>query len=298
MNASALLDTYTDYLASSGKSSQTVKAYSSDIGAFSLWWEQTYGQAFDANAITPRDVIEYRAYLVRLGRKPTTINRRLVALRRFFDWAHRQEHTTDSPFDVLENYRIKQQQGIAPKWLDAKQQNALLREVRRRKNKRDIAMIQTLIRAGLRVSELVQLELGDVEIGERAGKVVVRQGKGTKYREVPLSKEVRHALDGYLQERQKVDVASERLFLGQRGPMGVRGVQKVVAKYAYHAYIENVTPHTLRHTFGKNLTDAGVSLEKIAALMGHESLETVRIYISPSYLDLEKAVRQGNGEIF
>jgi len=152
-----------------------------------------------------------------------------------------------------------------------------------------------MIKTGLRVSELVDLMLGDVELAERAGKVIVREGKGGKYREVPLSKEVRVALEIYLQQRE--EDGSQRLFLGQRGPLNVPGVQYLVAKYAYQARLPDVTPHTLRHTFGKNLVDAGVSLEQVAALLGHESLDTVMIYTKPSHGDLEKAVRKAAGEI-
>lgn len=89
----------------------------------------------------------------------------------------------------------------------------------------------------------------------------------------------------------------QQLFLGQRGPLNVPGVQYLVAKYAYQARLPEITPHQLRHTFGKNLVDAGVSLEQVAALLGHESLNTVMIYTRPSPGDLEKAVRKAAGEI-
>jgi site-specific recombinase XerD len=79
------------------------------------------------------------------------------------------------------------------------------------------------------------------------------------------------------------------IFSGQRGPLTSRGLQNIFAKYAEMAKLE-ISPHSLRHTFCKNLVNAGVSLEKIAALAGHESLETTRRYTEPSLKDLEKAV--------
>ena len=221
------------------------------------------------------------------AKKPATVNRRLVALQRFYKWAQQQGHATNNPFESLEGVRVKQQQGIAPKWLDPHQQMALLRAVRKGKSTRDLAIIELMMKTGLRVSELIDLTLTDVELSERAGKVIVREGKRGKYREVPLSKEVRVALEMYLQKRS--EEASEQLFLGQRGPLNVPGVQYLVAKYAYQARLPDVTPHTLRHTFGKNLVDAGISLEQVAALLGHESLDTVIIYTKPSHGDLEKA---------
>ena len=83
------------------------------------------------------------------------------------------------------------------------------------------------------------------------------------------------------------------LFSGQRGdPLSPRAVQRIIAKYAGLANLESVSPHTLRHSFGKNLVNAGVTLEKVAMLMGHESLDTTRIYIVPSANDLANAVER------
>lgn len=289
-----IIQTYSKHLQTLGKSAHTVKAYIHDLTGFAQWFAQTTGDAFDPQAIGPRDIAEYRSYLLTRGKKPATVNRRLVALQRFYKWAQKQGHTTNNPFEVLEGIRVKQQQGIAPKWLDSHQQMALLRAVRKGKSLRDLAMIELMMKTGLRVSELVDLKVTDVELGERAGRVIVREGKGGKYRDVPLSREVRYALETYLQERSEED--SQRLFLGQRGPINVPGVQYLVAKYAYQARLQDVTPHSLRHTFGKNLVDAGVSLEQVAALLGHESLDTVMIYTKPSQGDLEKAVKKAAGE--
>jgi site-specific recombinase XerD len=295
MTTIPILESYTQHLRTVGKSTHTVKAYAHDLSGFAQWFTQTTGEAFDPQAIGPRDIAEYRSYQLTRGKRPATVNRRLVALQRFYKWAQKHGQATNNPFEALEGFRIKQQQGIAPKWLDEHQQMALLRAVRRGKNVRDLAMVEVMIKTGLRVSELVDLMLDDVEMAERGGWVIVREGKGGKYREVPLSKEVRVALELYLQKRE--GDGSQRLFLGQRGPLNVPGVQYLVAKYAYQARLADVTPHTLRHTFGKNLVNAGVSLEQVAVLLGHESLDTVMIYTKPSQGDLEKAVRKGAGEI-
>ena len=203
MTTIPILESYAKHLATIGKSAHTVKAYRHDLGGFAQWFTQTTGETFDPQAIGPRDIGEYRSYLLTHGKKPATVNRRLVALQRFYKWAQRQGHATNNPFEALEGFRVKQQEGIAPKWLDEHQQTALLRAVRRGKNVRDLAMVEVMIKTGLRVSELVDLMLGDVEMAERAGKVIVREGKGGKYREVPLSKEVRVALETYLQKREE-----------------------------------------------------------------------------------------------
>ena len=193
--------------------------------------------------------------------------------------------------------QVKEQREIAPRWLDRKEQLALLRAVRRRENKRDIAIIQTLLGTGLRISELAALEISDVATGERSGWLTVRYGKGNKARRIPLNLQTRRELGAYLEARSEEEEESPRLFLGQRGPLNEAGIHYLVKKYAYQAQLEDVTTHTLRHSFAKNLVDAGVPLDQVAMLLGHESLDTTRIYTQPSEQDLELAVRKGGGEL-
>jgi site-specific recombinase XerD len=109
-----ILETYSKHLQTLGKSVHTVKAYTHDLAGFAQWLAQTTGDAFDPQAIGPRDIAEYRSYLLTRGKKPATVNRRLVALQRFYKWALKQGHTTNNPFEVLEGVRVKQQQGYRP----------------------------------------------------------------------------------------------------------------------------------------------------------------------------------------
>ena len=142
---------------------------------------------------------------------------------------------------------------------------------------------------------MAALRVSDLEISDRKGWIHVREGKGSKARDIPLDNRTRQALSSYLEERPEDD--SNRLFLGQRGPLKEKGIDYLVNKYAYQANLEDCTSHTLRHTFGKNLVDAGTPLDQVATLLGHESLETTKIYTRPSQRDLEQAVRRAAGEI-
>ena len=130
---------------------------------------------------------------------------------------------------------------------------------------------------------------------DRSGWVHIRLGKGMKARSIPLSLQVRKVLQAYLEIR--VEGSKEALFLGQRGPLTEWGIHAIVKKYAYQARLEDVTAHTLRHSFAKNLVDAGTPLDQVATLLGHESLYTTRVYTRPSERDLERAVRRAAGEI-
>ena len=295
MKKKTITDQYQDYLARVGKSPHTVKAYGHDMATFARWLEQTIGEDFDPRAVDSRDIQEYRGYLMRRGKTPATINRRLIALRGFFRWAKQAGLAEENPFDVIEKVLIKQQQDTAPRWLDRQDQLALLRAVRKSRSKRAVAIIQTLLGTGLRISELAALKVSDVEISDRKGWLQVREGKGSKARDIPLDNRTRTALSNYLEERQ--EDGSERLFLGQRGPLSQAGINYLVTKYAYQARLEDCTSHTLRHTFAKNLVDAGTPLDQVATLLGHESLDTTRVYTRPSKRDLEQAVRRAAGEI-
>ena len=140
---------------------------------------------------------------------------------------------------------------------------------------RDQAIITTLLHTGLRVGELCALATADMTLKPRSGQLVVRRGKGMKYREVPLNAPAREALVTWLKHRA--------------GLVGEDVAALFVTKY--RVGIE-VTPHTLQHTFGKSLLDAGVSIEQVATLLGHTSLEITRIYATPTEQDLAQAVEK------
>jgi integrase/recombinase XerD len=142
---------------------------------------------------------------------------------------------------------------------------------------------------GLRVGELAAVRLNDVEISERKGSVTVRSGKGSKYRVVPLNLDARRAISEYLAVRPQV--ADDYLFISQRGAgIKAQAIENVVKKYARRAGLDDVSPHTLRHTFGKSALGTGIDLVTVAALMGHDSIETTAVYTQPSTRDLEQAV--------
>jgi integrase/recombinase XerC len=290
-----IINQYRDHLTRAGKSPHTIRAYVQDVTAFARWFEQTTGRAFNPQAVDPRDIQDYRGYLMRRELTPSGINRRLKALKSLFRWARREKLVINDPFEVLESVFLKEQKNTAPRWLTRREQLALLRAVREKGQVRDLAIIQTLLGTGLRISELAALKVSDLEIGERKGTLQVQAGKGSKAREIPLDNTTRQTLAAYLEERE--EDGDKRLFLGQRGPLNQPGINYLVAKYVYQARLENCTAHTLRHSFAKNLVDAGTPLDQAATLLGHESLDTTRIYTRPSKEDLERAVRRAAGEL-
>ena len=277
------------HLRASDKSEHTIEAYLRDLRLFSEWFQNSNGEHMTPQAITPIDVKEYKAYLLQVKQfKPATVNRKLASISAFCEWARKKDLIKANPAHGI---GIVQEVELAPKWLTKKEQYALLRAVQREGNPRDVALIMLLLHTGLRVSEASNLRLSDIETSARKGELTVRDGKGVKHRVVPLNADVRKALAAYLEVRHSV--RHDYLFVGkQGGPLKPWGIQYVATKYAYLAKLDNVTPHTLRHTFGKNLVDAGVSLDKVATLLGHKNLNTTRMYTRPSGIDLAQAVEK------
>jgi len=284
-----LVDRFLKDLERQEASPRTRVSYRLDLLHFFRWFEQSVGDSPSPEAVTPTDVREYRGYLINVEhRQPATVNRRLAALRRFFQWAKAMGLAKELP---TENIKGVASAPRAPHWLEKRDVDRLIRAVERHGNTRDLAIVLTLRHTGIRVSELCNLMLGDVEISERKGSLTVRSGKSGKFRVLPLNVDARRAIATYLEVRPTV--LADHLFIGQRGQgVSSRAVELLVTKYGRLGGLEDVTPHTLRHSFGKHALDAGADLVSVAALLGHQRLETTAIYTTPSARDLEKVVEK------
>lgn len=299
------LDEFQAYLLTEDRSPVTVAGYLGDVRLFALWYEEHYGEALTPDALTNEAVRGYKQHLLNQAAKPKTINRRLAALAAYAHWLEQAGYVRNAR-NPVQGVKAVKETTLAPKWLDKKQRAALLRAVDeevegavrryprlRLMYLRDAAIVKLILFAGLRVGEIIQLRMSDIILDERKGSVIVREGKGTKRREVPLNTKARKAILDYL--RIRPDVEMDDLFLGQRNE-GVHSktIQRAVLRFAIKAGLKNVTPHILRHSFAKALIDAGVSLEKVATLLGHSNLNTTRIYTTPGEEDLEDAVEKIN----
>jgi integrase/recombinase XerC len=268
----------------------TVACYVRDVRFFLQWSAASYGQPFawppgpQGTRALEHEIHDYRAYLKGPRQaKPATVNRKLAALSRFAAWGQRTGRLQGPPMEKLPWETLP---ALAPKALATVELNRLLRETRRHGSARDLALVELLAQTGLRAGEVAALELPDVTIGERSGQVVVRRGKGDRYREVPLNADARRALADYLAQRP--DGATPALFVGQRGPLSANAIWRVVTKYAQLARVE-VSPHGLRHTFcTRLLREQGADLVAVATLAGHQSVATTVRYTRPSRLHLQQ----------
>lgn len=289
-----ITEKYLDELINDGKDEKTIISYQTTLNQFIKWFEETNGYT-DAEKVTPMDIKDFKQYMTTiLERKPATVNKALVTLKGFFDWTAENGFTS---FNPARKVKLVEKQKMAPKWLERSEQNKLLREMEKEKNDfkraRNLAIAQIMMQAGLRVEEVANLELRDIEINCRSGNVIVRHGKRDKYREVPLNKDIREALKEYLKIRENHKYKdSQFLFISERSlQMTVRAIQHLIEGYGESAKIE-LSSHTLRHTFCHNLIAAGEGIEKVAMLAGHSSLESTRIYTVPGKNELQIAVEK------
>lgn len=297
------LEEFQAYLLAEDRSPVTIAGYVGDVRLFAQWFEKHSKEPLTSGALTNEAVRGYKQYLLDQANKPKTINRRLAALAAYAHWLEQAGYVKNAR-NPVQGVKAVRETALAPKWLDKKQRATLLRAVDKEVEDavhryprlrlmylRDAAIVKIILYAGLRVGEIIQLRLSDIILDERKGSVIVREGKGTKRREIPLNIRARKAILDYLRARPEIE--NENLFLGQRNEaVQSKTVQRAVARFTDTMDFKDITPHTLRHTFAKSLIDSGVSLDKVATLLGHSNLNTTRIYTTPGVQDLEDAISE------
>jgi integrase/recombinase XerC len=252
-----------------GVSPRTLTAYRRDVGALRSFLAGRRGRA---PAPARLDVVDVRAFLASLfgANEASSIARKLSALRTFFRFLAKRGQAGDDPTALVSSPKRKQPLPRALSVDDA------FRLVEGPPAPRERAIHELLYGAGLRVSELCGLDVGDVE-GEL---VHVRRGKGGKARIVPLGSQARRAIDAYLVVRRP---GGDALFVNARGGrLTPRSVQRNLKKIAGTAGVAAATPHTLRHSFATHLLDGGADLRAIQELLGHASLASTQIYTKVS----------------
>ena len=251
-------------------SAHTQRAYLSDLGQLAGFLEQR-GTALDA---ATRD--DLRAFLASRfsSNSGATLARKQASLRAFYEHRVRMGYIADSPARrlVFPKRRVSLPNVVAVDdcfgIVDAPSRKTAA-------GLRDRAALELLYGAGLRVSELVGLEVGDVSVD-----TVRVRGKGNKERIVPLVRKARAALDEYLARRGELRPRDAALFLNRRGGrLSTRSVARNLMKYALLAGARrHVHPHALRHSFATHLLDMGADLRGIQELLGHASLSTTQRY--------------------
>ncbi len=299
-------------LAARDASAHTQRSYATAIGVYLDW--------LDARGVDWRTPgrADLRAYLAQLstGRARSSVAQRLAAIRSFHRWAARDGLAPGDPWGAIATPRLP---GRLPRVLEIHDIEALLDVVTDDLNRavsagspdriaaaialalRDRALVETAYAAGLRISELAELDLGAIDLGRGEVRVL---GKGRKERVGLLGRPARAAMAAYLEdgrptllELRSADAAPPaQVFLNHHGePLGVRGLRYRLDRLRRRAGLpDGVSPHTLRHSFATHLLDGGADLRVVQELLGHESLATTQIYTHVSPTRLRAAYREAH----
>jgi integrase/recombinase XerC len=293
-----LLDKFFHYLKTERTySDYTLIAYGIDLKQFYLFLDQNFGLPNLSPTQITKQIL--RSYLGRLRKEQysaTSINRKIACLKSFFGHLYSQNLISVNPASSL--FSLKTEKRI-PKTLNYNNiKEALsLPDTNSPIGLRDQAMIELFYGTGIRLGELSNLKLNDIDFVSSLIKV---KGKGGKERLVPLGEMAIRALKKYLEVRseflQKTIVKNvPAIFLNKHGkPLSRRGIQRRVAKYLQHVSLNGTNPHILRHSFATHLLDEGADLIAVKELLGHASLSTTQIYTHVSTERLKKIYRQAH----
>lgn len=261
-------------------SALTLKSYAEDLESLLVYFTEEVGRVPDPAEVDVAVLRRYVAYLHECQYARTTIARRLACLRSFFRYCCRENLAPSNPAKALRTPRVGRQ---LPHFLTTDQIGLLLEAPPANDvaGLRDRAMLETLYTAGLRVAELVSLNVPDWNRDANILRVV---GKGRKERIAPVGSYAARALSRWLEVRQPDATADAdeqaALFLNRFGRrLTTRSVGRMLDKYLRATGLDRITtPHTLRHSFATHLLDGGADLRSVQELLGHKSLTTTQIY--------------------
>ena len=260
----------------SGLSENTRRSYQSDLSIFATWLTS---KKLSLSGADRDSILSFLAYKVKAGYKPRTTARILSSLKRYYQYLIRENIRTDNPCRLVESPKLGRP---LPQVLSEQDVESLLKapDINTDLGVRDLAMLELLYATGLRVSELVGLEINQLSFTQGLVRVI---GKGNKERLVPLGHQALSCLQSYMKQA-RLDILkhkpSEALFVTNRGGAMTRhAFWHLIKRYAQKAGISSdLSPHTLRHAFATHLLNHGADLRVVQMLLGHSDLSTTQIY--------------------
>lgn len=271
-----LLAQFEESLVRTGLAASTVVNYVADLRCLVRWLEDQLSPNGGLLGVQTEDIHRYRESMGGEGRTSSTINRRVHAIRKFYEFAMAEDWVATNP--ARDVYLLPQQECTPPRALTEDETRALLNAIqsvgRSSLLRRDYALILLLLGTGVKVSEMVELQLEDVEFLGDTGYLLVGQRHRDGGRYIPLSLAVCEALREYLQVRPR-SPGVHCLFLSQGGrSLSPRRVQSLVRDYARAAHLEGVTAQVLRDTFALTMLEATQDVSMVAEFLGHRRVET------------------------
>ncbi len=262
------LDNYIDYIKSNKRySNYTVSNYYKDINDFIKYLSNK-----DYLKINDDDVVYYLEYLYKLEYNKNTISRKLSSLRSFYNYLANNDVIS---YNYFNNHKNPKKDKLLPKYLRDEDVKIMYDKCN---NVRDKLILELLFVTGIRVSELVNIKINDINLYNREIKIF---GKGSKERIVIFSTNCLNNLNNYLKERDKINKKnSNYLILNKNGgKISTTSIRNILNKIKLISGTKTkITPHMLRHTFATDMLNNGADLVSVKKLLGHESLDTTSIY--------------------
>jgi len=258
-------------LVDKGLSKNTVKAYETDISSFFRW---LINKDLEYKNLQEEHINQYISFLFQKKMKSSSVNRKISSIKSLYIFLVKRNFIKNSP---LNDVVTPKQEKYLPESMSEDEVDKLLNSpnVANKIENRDKAMIEMLYATGMRISELVNLKMTDVDMKRCVVKVF---GKGSKERLVPFGETALDSLKAYLSER--VQSSSKEIFLSNRGKKMTRvAFWQRVKIYLVRENLKNsISPHTLRHAFATHLLNRGADLRSVQLLLGHSDLSTTQIY--------------------
>ena len=232
----------------------------------------------DINQIQFKDVRGYVAFITKEGYKPSSVNRNISSIKKFHLFLMDNDLTDENPSELLESQKNRRN---FPDTLSVDEIESIFNviDISLLIGLRDLSMLTLLYSTGMRVSELINLELSNVFFKEEYVKIM---GKGKKERIVPLGLKAKNALVSYLNKNQDTGKINNKgyIFLSYRSKQLTRmSIFNIIKKYCLLADLEKtVSPHTFRHSFATHMLEGGADLRIVQELLGHENINTTEIY--------------------
>jgi integrase/recombinase XerD len=266
-----------------GLSTNTLQSYARDLARLQTWSVLNKKQIEKLERI---DLREWIASMSREGQAPASVSRAVSAARGFFRFLMLDGHIKIHP---AEDIHTPQNNSRLPQFLSEEEMERLLSapDIKTDIGVRDRAMLEVLYAAGLRVSEMCSLKTSDIDVDSA---LVTCHGKGSKQRRVPIGKSAVQWLQRYLGIRKRLgNEARPELFLHRGRQMTRQNAWAIIKTYAAVAGVPDISPHTLRHSFGTHLMQHGADSRSVQALLGHADISTTEIYTHITDLHMRKA---------
>ena len=255
----------------------TVSAYENDLKNYIQFLSHNKNIK-NINKIKFEDIREYIVFITKEGYKPSSVNRNISAIKKFHIFLLDNELTSDNPSELLESQKNRRN---FPDTLSVNEIESIFNviDISSLIGLRDLSILTLLYSTGMRVSELINLELSNIFLKEEYVKIM---GKGKKERIVPLGLKAKKSLVSYLNKNQDIGKVNNQgyIYLSYRSKQLTRmSIFNIIKKYCLLADIKKtVSPHTFRHSFATHMLEGGADLRIVQELLGHENINTTEIY--------------------